>query len=294
MHPILVAGLVLGAVLPLTTKPATSLAGVSLFRASASDLSAKVDLGEALASSTGGKTLLVLGTHAADFNMIEVAQRARAFWPQLQAKGVVRCLMVINSQAGSCLKLAELLDLPAEFELLSDETGEAGRRFGVSRGFRPDDENLSPELKLFVVGIGLGPPWGTLAAVLPGFWGNPGGKRAWVEAALKQGQQAGRSAGPLPPILELGADGLILSNRFDDFPVLGGWGLRPFELATLRLQNLAGIQFQHYDALKPTDNRCLTQLGGCAVVDSGGEPLFLWVDKGLCDVPDFDKLLAVL
>ena len=62
-------------------------------------------------------------------------------------------------------------DLPEAVELYADPTGEAGRSFGVSRGFRPDDVGLSPSLKLFVVGIGLGPPWGTLPAVLTGYVG---------------------------------------------------------------------------------------------------------------------------
>jgi len=38
-----------------------------------------------------------------------------------------------------------------------------------------------------------------------------------------------------------------------------------------------------------------TQLGGCAVVGAGGEPLYSWVDGGLCDlVPDFELLLDAL
>ena len=84
-----------------------------------------------------------------------------------------------------------MLDLPASVELYADPYGEAGRCFGVSRGWRPDAE-LSPNLKLFVVGIGLGPPWGTLPAVLTGYLGNPGGRRDWIESALLQGQLAGR------------------------------------------------------------------------------------------------------
>jgi hypothetical protein len=44
-----------------------------------------VDLGVALAASTG-KTMLVLGTHAADFNMVEYMQLVRAFWPQIQVR----------------------------------------------------------------------------------------------------------------------------------------------------------------------------------------------------------------
>ena len=92
----------------------------------------------------------------------------------------------------------------------------------------------------------------------------------------------------------MGTETLSVIDKFDDFPLVGGWGLRPLELATLRLQNLLGIQFAHWEALKPSDERCLTQLGGCAVVDEKGGALFSWVDEGLCDLPDFDSLVEAL
>lgn len=274
-------------VVPLSAAtPATSLDGILLPRASDGE---NIDLGAALANSTG-KTMLVLGTYPADFNMIEMAQRVRAHWSLLQDKGISRCMMVVNGPTSSCLKLAELLDLPSDFELFSDPKGEAGRCFGVSRGWKPDDAGLSPMVKLFVVGIGLGPPWGTLPAVLTGYFGNPGGRREWIETALRQGQLAGR----WPGVLELADDGSMLRNKFDDFPLLGGWGRRPLELATLRLQNLASIQFKYWDELKPVDDRCLTQLGGCTVVGPGGEPLYSWVDQGLCDIPDMMDIIEAL
>lgn len=275
-----------GLLLPLSAaKPALALEGVSLPRVSDG---AQIDLGAALASSPA-KTLLVLGTHAADFNMVEYAQRVSAFLPQLQAKGVERCLLVVNGQASSCSKLADLLDLPVEIEVLTDPTGEAGRRFGVSRGWRPDAD-LNPFLKLTAMGVGVGPPWMTLPAVITGYVGNPGGRREWIEAALKQGQLAGR----WPTVLELGEDGSVLANKFDNAPLVAGWGRRPFELATLRLQNLVEVQLKHWEALKPVDDRCLTQLGGCTVVGPGGETLYSWVDRGLCDVPDMHELIEAL
>ena len=52
-------------------------------------------------------------------------------------------------------QLGELLEPPDGVELLADPTGEAGRAFGVSRGWRPDDARVPPALKLFVVGVGL-------------------------------------------------------------------------------------------------------------------------------------------
>ena len=133
-----------GLVVPLpAAQPALSLKGISLPRVSDGK---EIDLGNALSSSPG-KMMLVLGTHPGDFNMVEYAQKVRFFWPRLQEKGVKRCIIVMNGQPSSCKLLAELLDIPAEIELLSDPTGEAGRCFGVSRGFRPDDAALSPNLK---------------------------------------------------------------------------------------------------------------------------------------------------
>ena len=107
---------------------------------------------------------------------------------------------------------------------------------------------------------------------------------------MQQAQQQGR----IPAPLELSADGsTIVANAFDNTPLLSGWARRPFELATLRLQNLI-MQAKHWGALKPADSRCLTQLGGCAVVGAGGSPLYSWVDRGLCDVPDMEELLEAL
>ena len=88
-----------GLVVPLpAAQPAVSLKGISLPRVSDGK---EIDLGNALSSSPG-KTMLVLGTHPGDFNMVEYAQKVRYFWPRLQEKGVKRCIMVMNGQASSC------------------------------------------------------------------------------------------------------------------------------------------------------------------------------------------------
>jgi len=116
---------------------------------------ARVHLGDALAA-TSGKTMLCFGTHAADFNAIEYLQKLRFYGPRLRAAGVDRLCCVVNGEAAQCETLVDLLDVPSDVEVFSDPTGEAGRMFGVSRGFRPDDDSLSPFVKLFVVGIGPG------------------------------------------------------------------------------------------------------------------------------------------
>ena len=264
--------------------PTKSLTGQRLERANGAG---SIDVG-AILQTTQSKTLVVLGTHAADFNACEYMQKVRFYLPRLAEAGVDRYLFVVNGDARQASKLAELLDLPDEVELLADPTGAAGRRFGCDRGFRPDDAELNPYVKLAVVGLGFGPPWQTLPPVLAGYFGSPNGKRDWIEAAMRQNELAGRT----PAALTLGADGAIVANKFDNVPL--DWGVRPFELATLRLQNLKDVQLAHYDELKPADDRCLTQLGGCAVVGPGGAPLYSWVDRGLCDVPDFEALLEAI
>jgi len=286
MLPLLFPGLTVGLVVPLApARPVTALAGLSLPQARGGS---SVELGAAVAASTASrKTLLVLGTYPGDFNMIEYGQRLRHHLPGLRAKGVERFLVVVNGEKNACERLAELLDLPEEVELLSDPTGEAGRRFGVSRGWLPDDNRLSPFLKLYIMLFGVGPP-ATLPAVITGYLGNPSGRRAWIESALEQGQRAGRW-----PDNVLDLSGPRVANQFDELPLVGGWGRRPLELATLRLQNLK-MAFENWDALKPTDDRCLTQLGGCVVVGDEGHALFSWLDNGICDVADFDEMLASL
>uniref|UniRef100_A0A7S0LUB8 Uncharacterized protein n=1 Tax=Coccolithus braarudii TaxID=221442 RepID=A0A7S0LUB8_9EUKA len=284
---LLLAGFTVGFKVPIrAATAATALRAVSLPRVSDGE---NVDLGAALARTTE-KTMLCFGTHAADFNTVEYMQRLRVFLPKLQAKGISRVLMVVNGDASQVAKLAGLLDMPVMVELLADPAGEAGRAFGVSRGFRPDDERLSSFAKLFVVGIGLGPPWGTLWPVMRGYLGDRNGRREWIQASLQQGQSAGRWPDPL----QLSEDGeRVIANAFDNTPLLGGWGVRPFELATLRLQNLI-MQAQNWGQLKPLDDRCLTQLGGCTVVGAGGETLYSWVDQGLCDLPDMEDLIEAL
>ena len=247
---------------------------------------AKVDLGELLAAPI--TTMLVLGTYPADFNMIEYAQKMRHYWPQLQAKGVESGLMVVNGSPESCRKLAEILDLPSDVELLSDEAGEAGRRFGCSTGWMPESD-LNPYVKLLGMLVGLGAS-ATLPSVITGYLGNPNGKSEWIESSLAQGQKAGR----WPDIvLEFDGQGEVASNKFAELPAVGGWGRRPLELATLRLQTMLGVSLANWKELAPEDERCLTQLGGC-VVQSGAEVKYAWKDGGICNTANFEDVLAAL
>ncbi len=94
-------------VVPLSAgNPAVSLKGTALCRLSDGE---SIDLGEALSSTSNGKTMLILGTHPADFNMVEYGQKVRVFWSQMKEKGINRCMIVMNGNQSSCEKFANLL-----------------------------------------------------------------------------------------------------------------------------------------------------------------------------------------
>lgn len=252
-----------------------------------------LDLGSSLAD--GGKcALLVLGTYAADFNAIEYGQRLKHYLPELKAKGIEDFKMVLNAEPEACKALVGMLELPQEVEILSDPSGAAGRAFGVERGFRPDDDTMSPYLKLFAMLWGLGAPW-TLPFVIAGYLGNPWGKAAWIETSLAVGQRQGRWPNNA---LELSAENKdVSSNKFAELPVVGGWGRRPLELATLRLQNMLGISIKEWGSLAPDVDKypgVLTQLGACVVVDAAGTVKYEWRDPGICAVSSFDDILSAL
>jgi hypothetical protein len=84
----------------------------------------------------------------------------------------------------------------------------------------------------------------------------------WIEDALAVGQKQGRFPGNA---LDLSSDNGDVINKFDALPLVGGWGRRPLELATLRLQNMVGVSIARWAELGPNvaaHPSVLTQLGG--------------------------------
>ncbi len=68
----------------------------------------------------------------------------------------------MNCESESAKKLVDLVDLPCDVstdygvELMVDPMGSAGKAFGVGTGWRPDDTEMSPYIKLFGMLFGLG------------------------------------------------------------------------------------------------------------------------------------------
>lgn len=288
MHRVARALLCLGAV-----RAFAPLAGVTVNRVPSGE---PLDLGKAMADSSTPE-LCVLGTYAADFNAIEYAQKLKHYWPALQQKGLARCLLVLNASPKACEALATALSLPPEIEVCSDPTGAAGRAYGVGTGWRPDDDSMSPYIKLLGMLVGLG-AGGTLPAVITGYFGNPSGEAGWIESALRQGAAAGRWPGGLV-VRGAPTEGDGETYAFEALPLVGNWGRRPLELATLRLQNMVGLSLARWGELKPDDkfidgSGVLTQLGGCVLLDASGGVAYEWKDNGICATADFETLVARL
>ena len=169
-----------------------------------------------------GATLVVLGTYAGDFNLIEYAQKLRHYLPQLRQRGISRTLLIVNGEAPSCQRLAELLYLPADIELFADPSGSVGRMYGVSRGWLPDSP-MNPYLKLFGMLWGLGAVM-TLPSVITGYLGNPEGTRGWIEDALAQALPP--PTPPYPPLPPPKSATLILPRCHAPNPTLPYTSLR--------------------------------------------------------------------
>ena len=273
--------------------------------------------------------MLVLATYAADFNAIEYAQRLRYYMPDLQKRGITKIGLILNCESESATKLVNLVDLDCDattgsgVELMVDPTGKVGKAFGVGTGWRADDTAMSPYLKLFGMLFGLGvskccaiteeseeksccytfrhlmihnfvpQAWATLPAVIGGYIGNPFRAQPWIEDAMAVGIRKGRW--PDSGLVLDEASGKVVTNKFTELPVVGGWPRRPLELATLRLQNMLDISIKNWKELAPNDIALeagvLTQLGGCVICDENGMPLFEYRDPGICAVCNFEDIL---
>jgi len=302
LYVVATAAYLSGCCLPVTSAFAP-LKGISVTSVATGD---SVDVGDYI-SGKDSRTMVVFGTYAADFNAIEYAQRLRYYLPILQDKcGIQQCALILNCSPQAAKAMVTEVDLPTDatttdsnngmkVTLLVDKLGQAGRKFGVGRGWLPENEDVNPFLKLFGMLWGLG-AWATLPAVIGGYIGNPFVPQPWIEDALAVGQKKGRWP---DTALELAADGSVTTNKFAELPLVGEWPRRPLELATLRLQSMMGISIGKWKDLAPDDEALeagvLTQLGGCLVVDSKtGEALYEWKDPGICAVTNFEDVIKKL
>jgi len=121
---------------------------------------------------------------------------------------------------------------------------------------------------------GIGSP-GTLQAVLRGYVGDKNADASWTSDYLKGKNQGGQ--------------GLVDKSAFD---VLGTKGARPFEVATVRLQNMISI-IPNWERLAPSDKQLITQQGGSLVFE-GKKLVKVYMDRGILTYTDVDDLLRTV
>jgi len=251
------------------------------------------------------KTLVVFATHFGDFNSWEEAQKLTTALEKKRLEGVRVSLIGIGPvSAGK--KFVELLELPDGVDVFADGTAACHNALGFSKGALPQyKEQLNPYFRVFLMLLGVGSP-GTISTVLSGYFGNKALSEtevAWVDAALKQGARQGRFPTTVPQRLpweekkagesewvELATAG----STVWDGRGFGETGLRPFELATVRLQNMVSGIIANWGSLTPADDELLVQQGGAAVLGPSGECLYFYRDKGILTYVPMEDALAAL
>jgi hypothetical protein len=203
----------------------------------------------------GQRRLVLLLPQLGDFDSLEYAQALVPVLPQLASAEISILAIAIGDEAGR-------------------------QRFCTFTGFPPDRLMVTPEPELhhslgLYGGLSLmGGPWpnlllmcagigspGTLAEVIRGYTGDRHAPQRIADDETVQ-------AGPLPPI----------QGSF--FSLAGGKGFqRPFELATLRLRNMAEVM-AHWRTYVPSDT-FLTQRGGTFLLDGDDALLYSYRDRGL-------------
>jgi hypothetical protein len=203
----------------------------------------------------GQRRLVLLLSQLGDFDSLEYAQALVPVLPQLGAAGIAIFAIAIGEEAGR-QRFCAFTGFPLERLVVTQEPT-LHRALGLYEGLTLMG---GPWPNLLLMCAGVGSP-GTLAEVLRGYTGDR-------QAAQLIADDETVQAGPLPPI----------QGSF--FSLAGGKGFqRPFELATLRLRNMAEVM-THWRTYVPSDN-FLTQRGGTFLLDADDTLLYSYKDRGI-------------
>ena len=204
---------------------------------------------------SGRRRLVVLLPQLGDFDSLEYAQALASALPQLEVAGIALLAIGIGNQE-SRERFCAFTGFPRE-RLLVDAEPQLHQALGLYAGLT---QAGGPWPNLLLMCAGIGSP-GTLAEVLRGYTGDRSAPQRIADDETIQ-------AGPLPPI------------RGSFFARAGGSGfLRPFELATVRLQNMAEV-LGHWRTYVPRDD-FLTQRGGTFLLEADDTLLYSHRDRGI-------------
>ncbi len=208
----------------------------------------------------GTKQLLLLLPQLSDFDSLEYAWWLKREQAQLQ-NITVTAVAIGNLSAGK--QFCQYTGFP-KTQLYLDPTAELHKQLNLYPGLTPNLPGLNPRqnawVGLFLMCAGIKSP-GTLKEVFRGYFGDRTAPQLIAPDETVQ-------AAPLPAI------------QGKTFNRAGGSGFqRPFELATLRLRNMAE-SIGNWGTYVP-DSTYLTQRGGTFLFDQDGELLYQHRDPGI-------------
>jgi hypothetical protein len=203
----------------------------------------------------GQRRLVVVLSQLGDFDSLEYAQALVPVLPRLASAGISFLAIALGDEAGR-QRFCAFTGLPLD-RLVVTAKPELHKALGLYAGLTVMG---GPWPNLLLMCAGVGSP-GTLAEVLRGYTGDRQAPQRIADDETVQ-------AGPLPPI----------QGSF--FALAGGKGFqRPFELATLRLRNMAEVM-AHWRTYVPSDNH-LTQRGGTFLLDADDTLIYSYKDRGI-------------
>ena len=205
--------------------------------------------------AAGARRLVLVLSQLGDFDSMEYAQALAPALPRLEAAGIRVHAIAIGDDAGAA-RFCSFTGLPRTCLTVESEP-RLHRELGLYAGLQTPG---GPWPGLLLMCAGIGSP-GTLAEVLRGYRGDR-------TAAQRIGNDETVKAGPLPPI------------RGSLFRWAGGEGFqRPFELATIRLRNMAEV-LGNWRTYVPCDDY-ITQRGGTFLLESDDTLLYEHRDRGM-------------
>lgn len=211
---------------------------------------------------TASRLLVLIWSQLGDFDSMEYAWWLRREADSLAANGIsVRAVGIGDRASGD--QFCDYTGFPKEW-LFTDPKAELHRQLALYAGLTLKIPGLSSGqnawLNLMLMCAGIGSP-GTLSEVFRGYRGDRTSPQLIDD-------DEGVQAPPLPP----------LKGSF--FNLAGGSGFqRPFELATLRLRNMAE-SLGKWNTYVP-DAAYLTQRGGTFLFDGDGTILYEYRDRGI-------------
>jgi hypothetical protein len=208
------------------------------------------------------RLLVLVWPQLGDFDTLEYAWWLQREAERIQRQGVVIRAVGIGDRA-SGQRFCDYTGFPPDC-LFVDPKAELHQKLNLYPGLSLKLKSLSTAqnawINLMLMCAGIGSP-GTLAEVFRGYRGDRKAPQLINDEEVVK-------ATPLPP----------LKGSF--FNKAGGKGYqRPFELATLRLRNMAEV-LSHWNTYVP-DAAYLTQRGGTFLFNAQGELLYEYRDRGI-------------